>query len=77
MPLVVRITIDEQILDEDVTLQALLDVAEQHPGNDVLEVDVCGRAAVRRFRLTQLVDSWDRGLRVDLEHLMGSSIFRD
>lgn len=73
----VVVVVEPIFRDRDIVLRDLLHVAERHPGNDVLTIAIQTPYGRRLLRATQSVDSWDPGLREELEELTGASLEDD
>ena len=70
----VIVVLEPVLRDRDIVLRDLLQVAERHPGNDVLTIALQTPYGRRLLRASQQVDSWDPGLREELEKLTGASL---
>ena len=63
--------------DRDLTLKDLLNIAKNHPGNDVLMVGLHTAYGLRVLRAAQTVDRWDPDLKAELAELTGASVVGD
>jgi len=60
--------------NRDVLLKDVLQIAADHPGNDVLMVGVRTAYGLRVLRAARTVDRWDPDLRRQLAELTGATV---